>query len=161
MLPMFKVKEVAATLKVSRQNIYYWIDKLKDKELKGHIYKHGNASVIDKEGIKVLKDKMNIQTDVTGSFTEHDQKGDKQHATNTDIKELKESIKKLESNYTELVTTLQRQLEIKDQQLENKDRQFENFQVLLKQNQEKILELEGEAQERKKPLLERLKWWKK
>ena len=56
---MYSVKEVSETLEVSRQTVYNYLKEL-SKELKSHVFKIKGKTLIDDEGIKVIKIAMGL-----------------------------------------------------------------------------------------------------
>lgn len=58
MKKMTKIRDLAAELGCTPENIYKQIRKYKDGELKGHIQKQYGASWLDDEGVRIIKDRM-------------------------------------------------------------------------------------------------------
>lgn len=140
MILLKKVKDVAEELGVSSQTVYNHIQKL-DQKLKPYLLKREGATVIDTAGVKLIRKSIYGQND----FKENLKIEKEQETVNPEMQEL---IK----HYKSLIETLK-------EQLEEKDRQIERSQILQQQNQQRILELEGEVKEQKKSLWQRLKWW--
>lgn len=140
---MYKVSEIAEKLNVTRQGVYYWIKKL-DKELKPHLYKRDGATVVDDEGLELLKEKMESKEDFTGDSTEEENNSGNASAN---------------GELLDYIETLKNQLNRKDEQIDKLTDLVQNSQVLIRENQQRIEQLEGEVKEQKESWWERLKWW--
>lgn len=135
-IPVFKVSEIANRLGVSRQTIYNWIDKL-GQDIEPHITEVDGARVVDMEGVRLIERKIGgSQDDFTGQ----------------NFDQLLEAKEEVITELRKQVGRLEKELERRNEQLERHTELLQNFQVIVRQNQERIEELEGEVEER-------LKWW--
>lgn len=171
-IPMLKVSEIANKLGISRGTVYYHI-----KKLDNHVYKDNGTIVIDREGFELIKGMIESQEPSTEILTEEEA----EQTTNPDIKELRRTVESLQKDYRELISTLNDQLEEKDNQIEELTRQvnekdrllaeqierkddlleqnnnlLQNFQVLVRENQEKIEEIEGQTEH---TFWDKLRFW--
>ncbi len=141
----YKIKEAAEELGVSRQTVYNWIDRI-GKDLDQYIYKAQGPWLIDKEGLELIRQAITSKEPFTKKG-----KGSQQEGFNGNGYRVYELLQ-------EHIDSLKEQTRRLEQELDRKNQQFENFQVLLKQNQERILELEGDTQEKQDQT--RPRWWK-
>ena len=148
---MKKVSEVAELLGVTRQTVYNHIDKI-DKEINSYIYIKEGVKVIDKKGIELIKASIDGKDIFTKEFTEDLQKQD--DIQNDNVKEaLQDHIDSLKSE----IERLEKELKEKNKQLDNKDQLMQNFQVMLQNKEDKIYQLEGEVEEQKQSILDKIK----
>ena len=132
-LSMMKVSEIADDLKVSRQTIYNWIDKLQP-EIDNHISKIKGAKVIDKKGIKMIRESVNAKKDF-------DNEGDQEKA------EL----------YQRQIELLEKQIEQLEKQVDRKDQQVEQLHIMLQQSQNNVKQLTGKVEEEQKSIIDKIK----
>ena len=118
---MKTVKEIALDLEVSQVTVYNHIKKL-DKELLGNIFKRQGTTVIDDEGIRLIKISMGlIQVPVV-----------------KEIVSMEEIIKDISSLVTENVSAnIKRDYEVLEQQIHDLKKQNELLIELVKEQQEK------------------------
>jgi len=160
------VYEVANQLNVSHTTIYNKLNnKQIYKELKPFIKKKGKAKLISSEGIILLKKYINLKSTSEKSSKLESNTFDKvterteNTATLSDINNLQETliaslqnqIKQLEKDNEFLKT----ELEAKNKHIETQARLLENSQILLRDQQQKILMLESESKTERKSLLKR------
>lgn len=158
---LYSVSEASESIGLSKQSIY---NKLKLKELQGHIVKKQGITYIDDIGLNLIKDSLNNlkieKTDLNCLNIKNDDTTANEEVA-TDTADLKLDDK--------LYNVLIKQLETKDKQIEEKDIQIhelhkliENNQVLLKDNQDvkqleqhfrdldnKLIEVREQMQQRK------------
>ena len=143
-ISMKKVSQIAEELEVSKQAVYYWIKKL-DKEIKEHIYKDGNARVIDDAGVDKIKEQVKGKTEIERPFKVKNN----YPAIRRDDKE-KEALK-------ERVNDLKKHNELLKKQLEQKDRQIHRLNDRLDKKEDRIEALTGQVQESYKGIIDKIK----
>ena len=146
---MKKVSEIAKELEVSKQSIYYWINKL-GKDIQEHIYKDGNAKVIDEPGVDMIRKKIEGKKEIERPFNVNNQYP-AVRPQDKEIQALKDRIKDLK----EYNKTLKEQIEILKYQLESKDQQINNLHRSLDKSQDRIEALTGKVE--KKSFMEKVK----
>lgn len=154
---MYRVMDIARLLGVSRLTVYDHIKRLK-KNLKPFIYNEKGVIYLEPEGLEFIRQSIN-----EGQSYKEDLNGQENgQPINPEVTDLFNDLNhKFDTLQNDYIANLKQQIRRLEGELDRKNQQFENFQALLKKNQERLLELEGEVQEQKKPLLERIKWWKK
>lgn len=161
---MFKIFEVADKLEVSKVTIYNKI-KVLNKDIKPFIHKLKGVTYIDETGIEIIKANLdskntlnNFKTNSNSNNSDMSEDADIINRLNT----FNESVTALNKDYIsslkDQISNLQKELDIKNNQLESKDKLIENFQVLMKDDKEKILLLEDQvvSQSSKKNIFKRL-----
>jgi len=144
------VAEIADKCGVSRVAIYKRINDTMKEELKPFVVKKENVTHLLPEGVELIEQSFANKQDIKGE----NESTDSDTSVSSDSKEILERLNRLESEY---IDTLKQELKRKNEQLEKKDELLQNFQVIVRQNQERIAELEGEVQ--KQSWWEKLKWW--
>lgn len=140
---MYSVSEAAKILKISNVSVYKKIKK--GKELEPYVVKKDDKTYILKEGIELIKGRLNGNKPMNNNANEvacETEINTEEHKENSQINEV------IELN-NKLINSLMEQLKVKDAQLEAKDKQIsdqneqilslhkliENNQVLLKEEQ--------------------------
>ncbi len=139
---MKRISEIAEELKVSKQAVYYWIKKL-GKDIQNHIYKDGNAKVIDDPGVNMIREKIEGKKEIERPFKVNNQ----YPVVRPEDKE-KEALK-------DRIVDLKEQIEIMKYQLRSKDQQINRLQNLLDKSQDNIESLTGQVE--KKGFMEKVK----
>lgn len=161
---MYKVIEVAEKLGVSKVTIYKKVNSLK-QEIKPYIYKKKGITYIDDTGIEMIKNSLDVNQCVSKVKsevkTEEIYNSCKQEKS-MDVNRLTGEIDGLQNDYInalkEQIDYLKNELDIKnnqltvkDHQLNNKDELIRNFQILLKEDKDRILLLEERLEEKEIP----------
>lgn len=146
----YKISEIVDIIGVSKATVYNKIGSLQDL-LRNHINIRKGVKYVDYEGFSIIKDSIGFSK---VQYTDLKEDPTKEPET-IDISIVSNKIETLENN-DKLIESLETQLEYlksviaeKDKQLEVRDTQIigmtklvENSQVLLRQQQDKILFLE-------------------
>ena len=146
---MMNVADIAARFNVSKVVIYKRINDTMKAELEPFVVKKDNVKYILPEGIQLIE--KSLAEYIPKNEAEDKLKDD----TKNDHKNI--DIERLVEHYNGLINTLKEQIKEKDKQIEKKDRQLDrkddlleknndllqNFQVIVRQNQERLQELEG------------------
>ncbi len=146
---MKTVAEVAEDLGVSKMAVYRRINTTLEQEMEPHVVKMEGATHILPEGVAVLRKDLDSGRD---KHPEEEEAGEVSPETET----VQERLNRLEEEY---INTLKEELRRKNEQLEKKDDLLQNFQVILRQNQERMQALEGER--RGRSFWDRLFWWRR
>ena len=161
------VYEVANQLNVSHTTIYNKLnDKQIYKELKPFIKKNGKSKLISSEGIILLKKHINLKSTPEKDSKPGSNSFDKIPERIEDIR-ISSNINDLQDS---LITALQNQikqlekdkeflkseLDAKNKHIETQARLLENSQILLKDQQQKILRLESKSEPETKNFFKRL-----
>jgi len=146
---MKRISEIAKELEVSKQSIYYWIEKL-GKDIQEYIYKDGNAQVIDDPGVDMIREKIEGKKEIERPFNVNNQ----YPAVRPQDKE-KEALKDRIEDLKEYNKTLKEQIEILKYQLESKDQQINRLQNSLDKSQDRVEALTGNVES--KTFIERIK----
>jgi hypothetical protein len=149
----YSISEVSKRLKVSKVTIYKKIAKV--NELRNHVKQLKEGKCITTEGIEILKQSLSVNQYVKPSQQElKPEEGNQETATELIVyKRLTETLEKQVNELKEDKENLYGQLGIKDKQIESLARLNENAQVLLKQQQDKILLIENP------PIKGKLSFW--
>lgn len=141
---LYTITEAAKQLQVSRVTVYKKIESIKD--LKSHVKIKNNIKYIDDTGLDIIKLSMANNSDSKVDTEE----------------EIDEAVKQSNETYSEQFTDLQdkyinslqsqieylkNELEVKNKLISDQARMIENSQVLLRDNQQKILMLEDKVKE--------------
>ena len=154
----------------SKVTIYNKINSLKS-DLKGCISKKKGITYINSKGLSIIRASLGLKVDEDTLINDDEFKAE-DTLNNEDIKQFKdienlvETIKKTvetgQENYInsllDQIEHLKEELNRKDEQLNNTLRLLENSQVLIKDNKEKILELESQEQKERRSFFN---WFKK
>ena len=138
---MKSVAEIAEELEVSRQTVYYWINKL-DESIKKHIYKDGRTKVVDDPGVDMIREQVKGKTKIERPFNQ----GYKYPIESPTDREIKERL-----------TDLKKQNELLERQLQQKDKQIDRLNNNLDKAQENIQALTGRVQQENKGLFHKIK----
>lgn len=149
---MLTVKEVADKFDVTKVTVYRKINNSLKEDLKPYVVQKDGVTHLLPEGVRLIGESLGCNSNVKKDVKEEEDTT----SEDPDIKAILNRLNKLETEY---IDTLKKELERKNEQLEKKDELLRNFQVITQQNQERILELEGEVEERRQSWWERLKWW--
>lgn len=150
---MYKVKDIAEELQVSRPTVYNHLKKLK-KDIKPFMYKKKGMTYLEPEGLELIKESINGTTDYKENLKAESDRQDIDPETKELLSNLNSKIDSLENEY---IASLKQQIDRLQDELDRKNSQFENFQILLKQNQERILELESETDQENVGLWQKIK----
>lgn len=167
---LYKIAEISDMTKYSKVTIYNKINSLKT-DLKGCIQVKKGVTHINDEGLLIIKRSLSIivdedtlinDGDIKGTSIDNDEDLNQFKDINYLIETLKETIETGQENYINSLLSqiehLQLQLNNKDEQLNNALRLVENSQILIRDNKEKILELESQEQQEKKSFF---RWFRK
>lgn len=149
---MFKVVEVAEKLKVSKVSVYNKINQNKGL-LKPHIKKVKSVTSITNEGFEILEklfSKDNESKDLHDKDNFLNSKAETQD--NAMIIEFKEIYKERIKDLKVQIEGLNKDKENLTHQVQEQTELNKNFQILIKQEQDKVLLLE----EQRKPFLKKL-----
>lgn len=164
------VAQISEELGFSKVTIYNKINSLKS-DLKGCIQQKKGITYINSKGLSIIRASLGLNIDDDALINDDEFK-----ATSTvdnenlkqfkDIDYLIETIKKtLETSQENYINSLLSQIEHlqlelnkKDEQLNNTLRLLENSQILIRDNKEKILELESMEQKEKRSFFN---WFRK
>ena len=138
---MKSVAEIAEELEVSRQTIYYWINKL-DENIKKHIYKDGRTKVIDDPGVDMIREQVKGKTKIERPFNQ----GYKYPIESPTDREIKERL-----------TDLKKQNELLERQLQQKDKQIDRLNNNLDKAQENVKALTGRVEKDQQGLFNKIK----
>jgi len=127
---LFKVSEISEKLSVSKTSVYKKIEKLKPS-FKKHIKRVKGVLYIDTDGFEILKNHFEAR----------------KLETTVGIGSESELTKLLLSEKDKHIEQLKEQLKEKDKSLNHALQLVENSQVLLKQDQERILMLEHKLED--------------
>ena len=167
---LYTVAELSEMLGFSKVTIYNKINSLKS-DLKGCISKKKGITYINSKGLSIIRASLGLKVDEDTLINDDEFKAE-DTLNNEDIKQFKdienlvETIKKTvetgQENYInsllDQIEHLKEELNRKDEQLNNTLRLLENSQVLIKDNKEKILELESQEQKERRSFFN---WFKK
>lgn len=157
---MYRVIEAAELLGVSKVTIYKRISSL-SKKIKPYIYKNKGVTYISETGLEMIKIAMSVNQDEE-EIKDNDKIENNTNLENKEnqniINELSDKLKDLQDGYIDSlkdqIDYLKNELEIKNEQLKSKDIQLnskddliKNFQILLKEDKNKINLLEQKIQE--------------
>lgn len=147
---LYSIAEISDKLGYSRVTIYNKVKVLKD-DLKDYLKYLNGTTYIDEEGFLIIKNSFNLK--------ENDINENENIDINNDSGALNALNNILKTGQEEYIDSLKDQIEFlkgelskKDDQLNNTLRLLENSQVLIRENKEKILELE--TYEKKKSFLD-------
>ena len=161
---LYTVAEISEMLGFSKVTIYNRVNSLKS-DLKGCIKVKKGITYINDKGLLIIRASLGLKVDEDTLINDDEFKAASTE-DNEDIKQFKdidyliETIKKTletsQGNYINSLLSqiehLQLELNKKDEQLNNTLRLLENSQVLIRDNKEKILELESQEQKEKKSI---------
>jgi hypothetical protein len=161
---LYTVAEISEMLGFSKVTIYNRVNSLKS-DLKGCIKVKKGITYINDKGLLIIRASLGLKVDEDTLINDDEFKAASTE-DNEDIKQFKdinyliETIKKTvetsQENYINSLLSqinhLQLELNKKDEQLNNTLRLLENSQVLIRDNKEKILELESQEQKEKKSI---------
>ena len=164
------VAQISEELGFSKVTIYNKINSLKS-DLKGCISKKKGITYINSKGLSIIRASLGLNIDDDALINDDDIKA-ASIDNSEDLKQFKdidyliETIKKtLETSQENYINSLLSQIEHlqlelnkKDEQLNNTLRLLENSQILIRDNKEKILELESMEQKEKKSIFN---WFRK
>ena len=164
------VAQISEELGFSKVTIYNKINSLKS-DLKGCISKKKGITYINSKGLSIIRASLGLNIDDDALINDDEFKATST-VDNEDLKQFKdidyliETIKKtLETSQENYINSLLSQIEHlqlelnkKDEQLNNTLRLLENSQILIRDNKEKILELESMEQKEKKSIFN---WFRK
>ena len=155
---MYSISEVAKMLSVSRQSVYNRLDRT---ELIGHIHETDKGKMLTTVGIAILKTMYPVKPDsqktvsVQSEICQDLQNGQEPDSL---FETLLSSLKEQNDYLKSIISEKDRQLSAKEENTTNLTRLLENSQVLLKQQQERILLLEQPTEERdRKTFFEKLR----
>lgn len=151
---MYKVIEVANSLGVSKVTIYNKINHLK-QEIKPHVYKKKGITYVDDTGVELIRKALGVNQGVNHLEIEVNSKevvSNENEDKSSVVKELTHKIDSLQDGYinslTGQINHLKKELEIKNEQLNTKDELIRNFQILLKEDKDRILLLEEKLKDK-------------
>jgi len=164
------VAQISEELGFSKVTIYNKINSLKS-DLKGCIQQKKGITYINDKGLLIIRASLGLKVDEDTLINDDEFKAASTE-DNEDIKQFKdidyliETIKKTvetsQENYINSLLSqiehLQLELNKKDEQLNNTLRLLENSQILIRDNKEKILELESMEQKEKRSFFN---WFRK
>ena len=164
------VAQISEELGFSKVTIYNKLNSLKG-DLKGCIQQKKGITYINSKGLSIIKQSLGLKVDEDTLINDDDIKA-ASIDNSEDLKQFKdidyliETIKKtLETSQENYINSLLSQIEHlqlelnkKDEQLNNTLRLLENSQILIRDNKEKILELESMEQKEKKSIFN---WFRK
>ena len=164
------VAQISEELGFSKVTIYNKINSLKS-DLKGCIQQKKGITYINSKGLSIIRASLGLNIDDDALINDDEFKATST-VDNEDLKQFKdidyliETIKKtLETSQENYINSLLSQIEHlqlelnkKDEQLNNTLRLLENSQILIRDNKEKILELESMEQKEKKSIFN---WFRK
>jgi hypothetical protein len=153
----YKISEIVDDIGVSKATIYNKLSSLKDL-LRNHIKVRKGIRYVDYEGFRIIKNSIGFSkeqyTDLKENLTlEPEYVGSVDDSSK--LETLENSNKLIESLETQLeylksvISEKDKQLSASQEQTANLTRLLENSQVLLKQQQEKILFLESPPKEKR------------
>ena len=149
---MFKVIEVAEKLKVSKVSIYNKVNQNKDI-LKQHVKKVKSVTYITDEGLEIIE-KLFCKDNEFKTLNNDDNS-----LNNDTVKQDNSMVEEFKTLYDERINDLKVQIDGLNKDKENLHQQIDkltelnkNAQILIKQEQDKVLLLES----KKEPLLKRL-----
>jgi len=136
---LYDVSQLSDLANVSKVTIY---SKLKLTALKPHIIKKQGKSFVDEEGLKLIKESLNIKETLNKDLNkplndENPISGE--IALDIELNELKSLNKEFINTLKSEVQFLRTEIQNKNKQLDNKDKLLENMQILLKQQEDKKL----------------------
>ena len=164
------VAQISEELGFSKVTIYNKLNSLKG-DLKGCIQQKKGITYINSKGLSIIKQSLGLKVDEDTLINDDDIKA-ASIDNSEDLKQFKdidyliETIKKtLETSQENYINSLLSQIEHlqlelnkKDEQLNNTLRLLENSQILIRDNKEKILELESMEQKEKRSFFN---WFRK
>lgn len=167
---LYTIAEISEELGYSKVTIYNRVNSLKGdlrgciKHKKGVMYITDEGLLIIKKDLGLIPDEDTLNSDDEFKAENIDNNEDLNHFK--DINYLVETIKKtVETSQENYINSLLEQIELlkselnkKDEQLNNTLRLLENSQILIRDNKEKILELESQEQKEKNGLFN---WFRK
>jgi Leucine-rich repeat (LRR) protein len=161
----YKISEIVDSIGVSKATVYNKLSSLKDI-LRNHVKVRKGVRYVDYEGFQIIKNSIGFSkeqyTDFTTPLTENlipeveniDNIDDSSKLESLEINDkYLESLEKQIEYLKSIITEKDKQLETRDLQINDMTKLVENSQVLLKQQQEKILFLESP------PVKEKRSFW--
>lgn len=134
----YDVSQLSNLTNVSKVTIY---SKLKLNALKPHIIKKQGKSFVDEEGLKLIKESLNIKDTLNKDLNQplNDKNTIRGIALDIELNDLKSLNREFINTLKSEVQFLRTEIQNKNKQLDNKDKLLENMQILLKQQEDKIL----------------------
>jgi hypothetical protein len=150
----YSVYEVANLLGTSHTTIYNKINNKEIyKELRNFIKKQGKSTIINSDGIDILKKYIPVKESlnkVDENFITESNEPIKKTFDNTGTKDSLEIYKELIDNLQSQISDLRNDKEKLFTEVEQQRLLHQNTQILLKQSQEKIYLLESKEQKKKR-----------
>ena len=137
------VAEVSVLTGLSKVSIY---NKIKLKEIEQYVVKNKGITYISDEGITLIKKGLNLKVETLNSLKDSLKVDEEEVAVsieNKEIEEFKVELKELNKDYLNSLKSenelLKRQLDEKDNQIAELHKLIENSQILLKEEQKKMI----------------------
>ena len=167
---LYTVAELSEILSVSKVTIYNKIKSLKS-DLKGCIKHKKGILHIDDKGLLIIRASLGLKVDEDTLINDDEFKAEGID-NNEDLKQFKDietlikminkTVETGQENYInsllDQIELLKSELHKKDEQLNNTLRLLENSQILIRENKEKILELESQEQKERRSFFN---WFRK